>query len=73
MLIAAAEKGVDALLEYLEKTSYRQAALKLKESTEAFERYSDDALMQIVKDAKLKALSLIHIYLKSMSTRDRRN
>ncbi len=58
MLIAAAEKGVDALLEYLEKTSYRQAALKLKESTEAFERYSDDVLMQIVKDAKLKAFGI---------------
>lgn len=58
MLIAAAEKGVDTLLEYLEKTSYRQAALKLKESTEAFERYSDDVLMQIVKDAKLKAFGI---------------
>lgn len=58
LLISSAQKGVDDLIEHLEHTAYKKAAQKLRDSSEAFERYADDTLMQIIKDAKLKAFGI---------------
>lgn len=57
-LVAATLEGESALLDYLSKTQYSNAVEKLKISTSAFEKWSDDLIMQLILPAKHKAFGL---------------
>ena len=57
-LSETALEGVDAVLKYLEDTSYAQGAAMFKESTSAFEKWCDDLLMECVGQAKYTAFGI---------------
>ena len=51
-LCLAAVQGEAALLEYLHATPYRDGAAALKKSTTAFEKWCDDSLVALCREAK---------------------
>lgn len=50
--------GEEAVLDYLEETSYREGAEKYKESTSAFEKWADDQIMDCVGVAKFSSFGV---------------
>lgn len=54
-LIRAALEGTEALMSFLESTDYSEAADKLKESPAQFEKWCDDALMELAGTARSNA------------------
>lgn len=57
-LIREALKGTDALLSWLEGTSYNEAAELISSSSAQFEKWCDDALIALAEEAKLKAFGI---------------
>lgn len=57
-IIKAADKGMNAFLEYLSHTSLAGAGKALKESPTAFEKWSDDKITDILKCAKTEYFSI---------------
>lgn len=55
LLIEQAVKGTDELFRYIENTSYCEAVKLLQESTAKFEKWCDDALMQLAKEWGMKS------------------
>ena len=51
-LIAAALQGSEELLSYLESTTFREGAEKLRASASAFEKWRDDRAMELVQGEK---------------------
>ena len=51
-LCLAAAGGEAALLDYLDSTPYRDGAAALKKSTTAFEKWSDDSIVALCRQAK---------------------
>ncbi|MBR2283959.1 MAG: V-type ATPase subunit [Ruminococcus sp.] len=52
-LISAALSGTESLFEYLDTTPYSEAAALLKRSPVAFEKWCDDAVMELAESARL--------------------
>ncbi|MBQ0135272.1 MAG: V-type ATPase subunit [Oscillospiraceae bacterium] len=57
-LVSAALEGVEAVLHYVEESSYAAAAEKFKESTSIFEKWCDDLLMECVTMARYTAFGI---------------
>ena len=65
-LLEAAEKGKDALLQYLATTPYKNGVAFLSTQPDAFEKWSDDEKIRILEALKYKSLGpdpLIAFYL----------
>lgn len=56
-LAKAAAMGVPQICDYLEITSYSNAAEKIKESFSAFERWCDNAIIDSIKEQKYNSFS----------------
>lgn len=54
-LIKAALSGTDSLFSFLEGTSYSNAAALLKESAAKYEKWCDDAVMELAESARMQA------------------
>ena len=52
-MIAAAQQGMEAFLEELSHTAYADAAVALRESPAAFEKWCDDKLLSLLRPAKI--------------------
>lgn len=57
-LMTAALGGMDAVIEYLEHHGYGEAALSLRDSLSAFERWCDNRIIQAMKPQKMNAFSV---------------
>jgi len=57
-LVETALEGVEAVLHYVEESSYPAAAEKFKESTSIFEKWCDDLLMECVTMARYTAFGI---------------
>lgn len=57
-IILAAEKGMDAFLDFVSHTKYSALSLALKESATAFEKESDDILMQVLYRGKYETFGI---------------
>ncbi len=57
-LVETSLEGVDAVLNYLNDTSYAVAGEKFKESTSVFEKWCDDILMECVNEARYTAFGI---------------
>lgn len=57
-LIQTVEKGEDAVIDYLESTSYADAVPELKNSPSAFERWCDNYLIRKMKREKYEVFGL---------------
>ncbi|MBQ6065799.1 MAG: V-type ATPase subunit [Clostridia bacterium] len=51
-IIAVSQQGRDAFLEYLSHTDYADAAVALRESPSAFEKWCDDKMLSLLRPAK---------------------
>ena len=56
--MTAALGGMDAVIEYLEHHGYGEAALSLRDSLSAFERWCDNRIIQAMKPQKMNAFSV---------------
>ncbi len=52
LLAKAAEKGVDALIEYLESSGENEAAEIIKKSALEFEKWCDDKIMSLMREVR---------------------
>lgn len=57
-LIEASTEGMDAIYTYLQSTDYAQAIDALKESSSAFERWSDNLIIQYIKPQKYNPFTI---------------
>ncbi len=57
-LIAAVLQGLDALFDYLENTAYAAAIDAIKESSSAFERWSDNIIMEHIRPQKYNPFTI---------------
>jgi V/A-type H+-transporting ATPase subunit C len=57
-LSEAALKGLEAIYEYLDNTSYYEAVQAIKESPSSFEKWCDDKMIQQIKPQKYNSFSL---------------
>lgn len=60
-LAAAAAKGQEALCAYLSYTSYAEAVEELKQSMSAFEKWSDNKIMELVRQQKSNLFTIAPI------------
>ena len=60
-IIKAAEKGMDAFLEFVSHTKHAKLAEALKESPTAFEKACDDALMKVIFRGKYENFGIAAI------------
>lgn len=57
-ILTAAEKGMDAFLDFVSHTKYEKLASALKESPTAFEKACDDALMRVVYKGRYESFGI---------------
>lgn len=57
-LISATLNGIDSICEYLSETSYRDAVDAIKKSSEAFDKWCDDRMMQLIQPQKYNAFTI---------------
>lgn len=57
-IIAAADAGQEAFLEFLSHTPYAPAAEALQESITAYEKYADDTLLTLLQSGKSEAFGI---------------
>ncbi|CUH92535.1 hypothetical protein SD1D_0988 [Herbinix luporum] len=57
-LITSATKGIEAIYEYLNSTVYSDAVLAIKESSQAFERWCDNRIIELIRPQKYNPFTL---------------
>lgn len=57
-LAAAACDSPEAVLAYIDKTDYAEGAEKMRESTSAFEKWTDDTMLDCVSEARYTAFGI---------------
>ncbi len=57
-LMKASLVGMDSIIEYLENNGYSEAAISLKDSLSAFERWCDNRIIQTMKPQKMNPFSV---------------
>ncbi|MFA9381231.1 MAG: V-type ATPase subunit [Acetanaerobacterium sp.] len=57
-LAHAAASGFEPLLQYLDTTDYKEAAEALRVSTSRFERYADNAVMELIRPQKYHSFTI---------------
>lgn len=57
-LALAASKGMDELCEYLQQTPYHACVIALNESMTAYEKWSDNSIIALIREEKHKTLTV---------------